>query len=327
MHKTTVKASPDIAFIKYWGKKNEILRLPENGSISMVLAGLETTTTVDFDSKLKADEIKIAGKKAEGREAARVVKQLNRIRKLANKNIFAKVISENNFPRSTGLSSSGSGMAALTYAASKALDLNLSEKELSILGRQASGTACRCACAGFVEWKDGNTSKTSFSETIFLANHWDLRDMVAVVSTSRKEVSSTAGHKKAGTSLFYPARLQNIKKKIFQIKDAIKDRDFRKLGELIEAEALEFHSILLTSQPPLIFWYPGTLQVMHEVQKMRKEGIEAYFTINTGFNVHVMTLPKFEAIVEKRLKNLDLVKKVITAKVGEKPQFIEEHLF
>jgi len=50
MRKVTVKASTDIALIKYWGKKDPILRLPENGSISMILDGTDTKTTVELNS-------------------------------------------------------------------------------------------------------------------------------------------------------------------------------------------------------------------------------------------------------------------------------------
>ncbi len=84
---------------------------------------------------------------------------------------------------------------------------------------------------------------------------------------------------------------------------------------------------MLTSEVPLILWYPGTVQVMQEVQKLRDEGIECYFTINTGFNVHILTLPEFEGEVQKRLAALPLVVKTLSAKVGDKPREITEHLF
>jgi len=218
-------------------------------------------------------------------------------------------------------------MAALTYAATKALGLELSEKELSILSRQASGTACRCACGGFVEWLDGDTSDTSYSQTIFTADHFDIRDVVAVVDEGKKKISSSEGHTTAQTSPFFKIRQENINSKLDAVRNALAVKDFSTLGKIVEAEALEFHSILLTSETPLILWYPGTLQVMQEVQKMREEGIECYFTINTGFNVHVLTLPKHEQKVQERLLTLDLVKKTVTAKVGKKPREISEHLF
>jgi len=326
MKKITCKASPDVALIKYWGKKNEVLRLPMNGSISIVLDGLESITTVEFDTKLKEDEV-VVEEERNHKEIQRVVRHLDRLRNFSGVHEFAKVSSKNNFPKATGLSSSGSGFAALTIAVSKALDLKLSEKQLSILARQGSGTACRCVCGGFVEWKDGATSETSYSQTLFPANYWDLRDIVVVVGTENKRVSSTEGHRNATSSLFFKQRQKHIKEKIIIVKELIKDRKFVELGEIIEAEALEFHSILLTSNPAYIAWRPGTIEVINEVLAMRKDKIPAYFTINTGFNVHVLTLPEFEKDVEKRVKKLKMVKSVLKSKVGNGPREISEHLF
>lgn len=335
MSKVTAKASSDIALVKYWGKKDAVLRLPENGSVSIKLDGLDTVTTVEFSDKFLTDELTIGNETIDitSREAKRVVKHLNRIRDLAKEkglakaSQFAKVVSKNSFPRGTGLSSSGSGMAALSYAATKAIGLELNEKEMSILSRKASGTACRCAVGGFVEWLDGDISETSYSKTIFDKNHWNIRDIVAVVDYGKKKISSTEGHAIAGTSNFFGVRQRGIGQKIKDVKQFIKDKDFSNLGSLVEAECLEFHSILLTSNPPLVLWYPGTLEVIHEVQKMRSEGIECYFTINTGFNIHILTLSEFENKVRERLEKLSLVKETLTAKVGGKPEYLEGHLF
>ena len=178
-----------------------------------------------------------------------------------------------------------------------------------------------------MEWKDGDSSETSFSETIFNADYWDLRDVVVVVDEGMKEVSSTRGHTTAQSSIAYLERQRRIGSKIEKVKAAIEKKDFGSLGELVEREALEFHSILLTSDPPMIAWYPGTVEVMLEVRNMRREGIEAYFTINTGFNVHVLTLPDFEGEVRRRLEGLSLVKEVLGAKVGGRPELLEKHLF
>lgn len=324
--KATFRASSDVALVKYWGKKDERLRLPENGSISMVLDDLYTTTTVEFSPQYKNDEITIDEEREED-EYRRVSEHLDRIRKLAGVKLRAKVVSENSFPKSTGLSSSGSGFAALTLAASKSLGMNLERKQLSILARKASGSACRCVCGGFVEWIGGNSDQTSFSRTIFPARHWDLRDVVVVVNEEKKRVSSTAGHKSAESSPFFKIRKERIDEKIKMVKRAIKNKEFSELGELVEAEALEFHSILLTSNFSYIAWHPGTVEVMLKVEEMRSKGVEAYFTINTGFNVHLITLPKYEEKVIKGLENLALVKKFIRTKVGEEPKELREHLF
>jgi diphosphomevalonate decarboxylase len=324
--KTTYQASTDVALVKYWGKADEALRIPENGSVSVVLDELKTITTVEFQDDLTADQVVIAGESAPV-EVRRVTQHLDRLRQRAGVSTFARVESVNRFPKGTGLSSSGSGFAALTCAAAGALGFALSPRELSIVARFASGTACRCVCGGFVQWHGGHTSDTSYSETIFPPDHWDLRDVVAVVDEGMKRVSSTQGHKSAGSSPFFAARQAHIDGKIQAMKDAIATRDFTAFGTLVEAEALEFHSILLTSRPPLIAWYPGTVQVMQAVQALRDEAIEAYFTINTGFNVHVLTLPQHVDAVQARLDALALVQKTLTARVGSAPVEIDEHLF
>ncbi|NCN03738.1 MAG: diphosphomevalonate decarboxylase [Candidatus Pacebacteria bacterium] len=326
MRKVTIKTASDIALIKYWGKKDEVLRLPENGSISIKLDGLDTVTTVEFQQGLEKDDITIQGE-SDNEEIIRVVKHLDRIRKQFSKNIYAKVVSKNTFPKGTGLSSSGSGFAALTFAAVKSLEIDLSEKELSILCRQGSGTACRCACGGFVEWLDGETSETSYSHSIQSPDFWDVRDVVVVVDEGKKKVSSTEGHVMAQSSPFYAERQKRIGAKIAEIKGYIENKDFSKMGNLAEKEALEFHTILLTSEVPMIAWYPGTVEVMQEVVRLREEGIECYFTINTGFNVHVLTLPEYEKQVQERMMSLASVKKVLSAKVGDKPVEISDHLF
>lgn len=307
--KATAKAPSNIAFVKYWGRKDEVLRLPENGSISMCLSGLQTTTTVEFGD-FENDFVQF-NKKIEDLENNRAIKHIDRIRKLAKINLKTKIITQNNFPTGTGLSSSASGFAALTVAASAAAGLKLSEKELSILARQGSGSACRSIPDGFVEWLDGNTSETSFAKSIFSADYFDIADIVTVVSIDKKFLATSEAQKSARTSPFFETRLKNIKGKINRVKKAIEDKNFSESGELIETEALEFHSILFTSNPPLFYWTPQTVSVMKYVQNLRREGLECYFTINTGQDVHVLCKKTDSEKVAEKLKELGEVKETI----------------
>jgi diphosphomevalonate decarboxylase len=324
--KSTAVAPSNIAFIKYWGKKDEKLRLPENGSISMNLSNLLTTTTVEFSDVYATDSVLIDGKKI-NQEIKRVIEHLNRIRKLAKITKKAKVISVNNFSSRTGLSSSASGFAALTVAGTSAAGLLLSEKALTILSRQGSGSSCRSIPDGFVEWHDGDTSKTSYAETIFPHDYWNIIDIVIVCSTHKKEISTTEGQIYASSSPFYETRLKTISRKVATVKKCIKGRDFTLFGELIEKEALELHAIMMTSWPPLLYWQSGTLDVMKSVQKWRKDGLEAYFTINTGQDVHVLTEEKNREKVVKNLTSIPSVRKIIINKPATGTRLINNHLF
>ena len=100
--KATAVAPTNIAFIKYWGKKDEELRLPANGSISMNLSDLTTTTTVEFSQQYVEDSV-IINDGIDESQSTRVIKHLDLIRKKADLKLKAKVVSVNNFPDGTGL--------------------------------------------------------------------------------------------------------------------------------------------------------------------------------------------------------------------------------
>ncbi len=325
--KVTAKAPSNIAFIKYWGRKNEQLRLPDNGSVSMNLSNLTTTTTVEFSSEYKTDEVIIDGYIQEN-EAARVIAHLNRIRALSGINQNAKVVSKNSFPSGTGLSSSASGFAALTVAAVNASQLSLSEKELSILARHGSGSACRSIPDGFVEWLDGDSDESSYAISLYPSNHWEICDVVALVSKEKKPISTSEGQTRTNTSPFFETRKLHLKEKIVVCKKALKKKNFHDLGMIAEREALEMHSIMLTSWPPLIYWTEGTLQLMKQIQRWREqESIPVYFTINTGQDVHVLCETATLPILEEKLKALPYVHDTIINYPTEGAELINEHLF
>lgn len=324
--KATAKAPSNIAFIKYWGKKDEELRLPENGSISMCLSDMTTTTTVEFSKEYVRDEIVINNER-ESNKDNRAIKHLDRVRKMAGISQKAKVVSVNSFPTGTGLSSSASGFAALSLAASKAARMNLSEKELSILARQGSGSACRSIPDGFVEWFDGTTSEESYAYSLYPPDYWHIVDVVAVVSVDQKDVNTSNGQKLVNTSPFFPIRKTHMSHKITLCKELLKKKDFTQFGELIESEALEMHAIMLTSSPSLIYWTPGTLEIMKLVKKWRQESLECYFTINTGQDIHIIAQEKDEQKLVEKLKEISYVKDVITNRPAQGAQLIDKHLF
>ena len=78
---TTALAHPNIAFIKYWGNRDNALRLPVNGSISMNLDGLFTRTTVSFDSA-KRDSLSINKQVVTGKGLDRVSYSVDLVRRM-----------------------------------------------------------------------------------------------------------------------------------------------------------------------------------------------------------------------------------------------------
>ncbi|GAB4408182.1 MAG: diphosphomevalonate decarboxylase [Anaerolineae bacterium] len=325
--KATALSCANIAFIKYWGRKDHLLRLPLNSSISMNLDNATTITTVAFDETLRTDEVEIGGSSAPPHAARRVSEHLDRIRALAGIDARARVASRNSFPMGAGIASSASAFAALTVAACASAGLQLDERSLTILARQGSGSACRSIPAGFVEWHAGETSEESFAESIAPPEHWDLRDLIAIVQTEHKEVGSSRGHELAEPSPFAAARLAEAERALPVVRAAILARDFTTFGEETEQEAIRMHAVAMTSRPSLLYWSPETVRIMHAVRQWRAEGLEAYFSIDAGANVHVLCQGKDAPYVEAALHALLDVREVLANRPGPGTHLIEQHLF
>ena len=317
--KATATAGSNIAIVKYWGARDAALRLPTNGSISLTLDAAATTTTVRFDPALKADALILDGQKAGGDALARVSAHLDRLRALGRVSTRAHVGSSNTFPMSAGIASSASGFAALTAAGAAALGLNLTLRELSALARLGSGSASRSMVGGWAEWLPAARHEDSYAVQIAPPEHWDVRDLVAVVSRERKAVSSAQGHARAHSSPLFAARLRQVETTLPAVRRAILARDFHALGTLAEADALSMHAIMLTSEPPLLYWLPATLELMQAVWAWRDEGAPCYFTIDAGPNVHVLTLPEAAQEIQTRLKAMSCVEQVIACGPGPGP--------
>ena len=211
--KGTAKAHTNIALIKYWGKRNEELILPTNSSLSVTLDGLHTETTVQFHEDLQEDVFVLDNKEVTGVAYDRVTNYLNLFRNYANKQgLFAEVTSTNKVPTAAGFASSASGFAALAGATSKALDLQLSDEDLSRFTRQGSGSACRSIYGGFVEWQMGerDDGQDSFAVQVAPQDHWDIRVAAVVLTAEEKDVSSRVGMRRTvETSVFYDGWLQS----------------------------------------------------------------------------------------------------------------------
>jgi diphosphomevalonate decarboxylase len=312
----TAIAHPNIAFIKYWGNQDDYLRLPSNGSISMNLDGLSTTTTVQFNPKLKADLLTLNNKNLSGPALERVRLFLDLVRSMAGKNLFAEVCSENNFPTGAGIASSASAFAALALAATNAIGLNLSEAELSRLARHGSGSACRSIPNGFVEWYRGNEDENSYAVSIAKAESWDLVDCIALVTTGHKEIGSTAGHHLAKTSPLQSARVQDAPRRLDRCRSAIIKKDFQQFAEIVEQDSNLMHAVMMTSTPPIFYWEPLTLEVMNKVRNWRGQGIPVCYTLDAGPNVHVICLSSASDRIKNNLEQMSYVQRVIVAIPG-----------
>jgi len=331
--KATAKANANIALTKYWGKRDKKLMLPQNGSTSMTLDELNTITTVEFDKRYDKDVFILGdGEFTEGSEEYDEVKgHLDLIREMSGIEENAKVQSKNNFPTAAGLASSASGFAALSVAGAKAAGIELNPQELSALARRGSGSATRSVLGGFIEWKQGEKEDGSdcVAEQIATKEHWpEFRMITTIVSTAQKKVKSRAGMAQTVENCpYYKDWLATVNEDIENVKKGIAAKDFTLVGQTAEHNCLKMHATMITTKPPIVYWMPATMAVIHSVLAWRNNGLESYFTIDGGPQVKVMCLEKDAPELIKRLKEVEGVQKVIECKPGEGAALIEEHLF
>jgi diphosphomevalonate decarboxylase len=318
----TYRVGSNIAFIKYWGVSDPALNIPLNSSISMTLADAYTVTTVTWmePGSLASDEIVLDGSLLGPEKARRISQHLDRLRALAGVDDRARVESRNNFPMASGIASSASGFAALTVAGAAALGLDLPPERLSAIARRASGSASRSLFGGFVEWRKGADDTDSHAFPLFGPDHWDLRDVVAVVSSAEKAVSSANGHSLALTSPLVDGRTAHVEGWLATVREAIAQRDLAKLGPVIELDALAMHGIMMTSTPALLYWQPETMQILHAVHQWRADGLPVYFTIDAGPNVHLICEAQDADTVTAQLRALPGIEQIIVSRPGGGPE-------
>ncbi|MHA1829694.1 MAG: diphosphomevalonate decarboxylase [Candidatus Heimdallarchaeaceae archaeon] len=332
--KASAIANANIALVKYWGKRNKELMLPNNGSISMTTEGLCAHTTVEFDEKYTQDQLVLNGNEIKpGTEDYDdyVGKFLSVVRQISGTNLKVKIVSNNNFPTASGLASSAAGFAALAAAVSKALNLPMDAKNLSMLARRGSGSATRSVLGGFVEWKRGEKEdgSDSYAEQIVDENFWpEFRMIICVTSKKEKKIKSRAGMAQTvKTSPMYKAWLETVDNDLETVRKAILEKDFTTVGKTAEENCLKMHATMITTKPPIIYWNAGTMEIIHAVMDWRDEGLESYFTIDAGPQVKIMCLEKDVNEIVKRVKQFSHIEDVIITKPGSGVKIVDDHLF
>ncbi len=325
--KATSTANSNTAFIKYWGKYDEKLILPMNNNLSLTIDSQNTITTVEFSRDFPSDEVFMNKEKAGEKEAGKVSRHLDLIRGVAGITEKAKVVTENNFPTGAGLASSASGFAALTVAACAAAGMELDKKQLSIISRQGSGSSCRSIYGGYVEWLSGKRSEDSYAVQIADERHFDIRDIAVVVSTGERPMSTReAMPLSIKTSPIYNTRIGLVPSMLEKVRKAILERDFHTLGKTAESDAILMHAVMMTTEPHLFYWEPRTLELIKRMIKWRDGGLDLYFTVDTGPNVHIFSLPENVNEITTRLKESGFGD-FFVSKPGGGAELVNRHLF
>jgi len=315
-------AHPNIALAKYWGKRAHGCNLPAVPSLSITLDGMTTRTVVQLDETLEDDALSLDGSAVVGRPRERVSQLLDLLwvaGASGGERPRARVSSTNDFPTAAGLASSASAFAALAVAGNSALNAGLSQPKLSCIARRVSASAGRSLFGGFVELPAGKRGQQALP-AVQLAppDHWALALVVAVTAEGEKKVGSTEGMlHTAATSPLYDGWVDAAPPLFARIRDAVLARDLARLGPAVEQSALAMHATAMAADPGLLYWNATTLRVMHEVRRMRADGLPAYVTIDAGPHVKVLTLGEHLSAVECEVAAIDGVIRTIATRPGD----------
>lgn len=298
-------APSNIALCKYWGKRNQVLNLPNTSSFSISLGDKGTTTEI---STTDAPNHLVFLNDQEVKNTSELYQRLT-----AYLDLFSlpklKIKTHSTIPIAAGLASSASGFAALVSSLNIACDWQLDTRELSILARLGSGSACRSLWQGFVEWHAGNKADGMDSYAEPILQSWPgLCIGLHIVNDKEKSISSrVAMQRTIETSPFYKEWPTIVENDLANLKHAIQSMDFTLLGETSEANAIAMHATMNTAYPPIYYSLPQTLTAMQQVWNLRKKGIEVYFTQDAGPNLKLLFMDKDKAQIQKVFEQLELV--------------------
>ncbi|HSD70241.1 MAG TPA: diphosphomevalonate decarboxylase [Woeseiaceae bacterium] len=308
--RATAQAQPNIALIKYWGKRDAERNLPAVGSLSLTLETLWTRMTVEFDRNLEADCLQLNGE-----TASDMLPRISRCLDLVAgaDRARAAVTSECNFPIAAGLASSASAFAALVVAASEAAATGVDTLTLARIAGAVSGSAARSLYPGIVLLTAGDRGIRV--ETI--TSEWPLELVVAVTDESAKAVGSGAAMlRSAATSPFYAAWVEQQERDIASALDAVRERKFSALAAVAEHNCLKMHSLTWTSKPPVVYWNEVTMACIQVIRKLQADGVPVFFTIDAGPQLKAVCLPQAVPTVAASLEATPGVRRILQSGLG-----------
>lgn len=291
--RTVAVAHPNIALVKYWGKRDERLVLPFTDSLSLTLDVFPTTTSVRLAPAAGSDTVVMDGAPARGEQLRRVTAFLDLVRERAGRRERAVVDTRNTVPVGAGLASSASGFAALALAAAAVYGLPTEPRALSRLARRGSGSAARSVFGGFVVWHAGpvdarDPDAASYAEPLVDACI-DAALVAVVLEAGPKAVSSReAMRRTVATSPRFPEWVAASRADLTRMRAALRAGDLETVGGIAERNAIGMHAAMEAASPPVRYLTDASATALGTVHELRREGVGAWATMDAGPNVKVL---------------------------------------
>ena len=321
MKETTAIAHPNFALIKYWGKEDSNQNRPAMSSISLTVDSMHSKTTIFRNSQSNRHQLFINGD--EELDLSKILPPLTYLSQFSKSEDYLVIESHNNFPTSSGLASSASGVSSLVTAYEAHYDLNLDANvrvEACLLG---SGSAPRSLFGGFVLMDHNN----SYRCTQILEKHeWSLDVLICIVSKEPKKISSREGMEiSKETSPIYQDWLDINDKHINLALKAIEERDISSLENVTEKNCKMMHEVMKTSVPSISYMTDVTHSCIKVIESLRSSGHQLFYTIDAGPQLKIICDPRSSKIIKDTIIDKTDVVDVIHAGLGDPPRIINEY--
>jgi diphosphomevalonate decarboxylase len=299
-------APANIALCKYWGKRDTQLNLPLTSSLSISLGKLGSQCTLK-QSNTNHDSVILNNNELapDSKFVTRLTRYLDLFR--PDNSTHYQLETNNTIPTAAGFASSASGFASLVLALNKLHNWQLNNTKLSILARLGSGSACRSLWQGFVEWHAGkrDDGMDSFAEPLTSPAWPELKIGLLVLTSAQKPIGSReAMQRTAETSILYRSWPDKVATDINTIRQAISEQDFRKLGSTAESNALAMHATMMASLPPVLYWLPESVEIMHRIWQLRADGLPLYLTMDAGPNIKLLFQNQHRTDIQREFPNI-----------------------
>lgn len=299
-------APSNVALCKYWGKRDLELNLPVTSSLSVSLGNNGAYTKVNQTGDADSYIINGASINQETKFAIRLKAFLDLFRP-DGAGYLVEI--NTNVPIAAGFASSACGFASLVFALNNLYAWELPKRDLSILARLGSGSACRSVFTGFVEWQKGERDDGMDSCGIQLEYIWsELRIGMLLISSAEKPLSSRDAMERAvNTSPLYLTWPKRAAEDLAHLKLALAHKDFILLGETAEKNAIAMHTMMGVAKPPIDYSLPKTLNSIAKIKEARNSRIPVFFTQDAGPNLQLLFLAEDEKKVLSAFPKLDVV--------------------
>ena len=320
MKETVAIAHPNFALVKYWGKKDSNQNRPAMSSISVTVDSMISKTRIFKNFQSNHHQLFING--IEEYDLSKILPPLEYLSEFSRADEYLVIESQNNFPTSSGLASSASGIASFVtaYDAHYNLCLDINHKvEASMLG---SGSAPRSLIGGFVLMDHKDNYRCS---QILKEPEWQLDVLICIASKEPKNISSREGMEiSKKTSPIYQDWLDVNDKHINLALNAIKDKDMAALQIVTEENCKLMHEVMKTSIPSISYMTDLTYSCLSEIENLRSLGHKLFYTIDAGPQVKIICDPTSSEIMKNRIIETTDVIDIIHAGIGGPPKILNE---